>query len=147
VIQKYTSHSFEQTQCIASEFAKTLLSGDIVILKGELGAGKTTFTAGIGKGLGVQERIISPSFTLVRILQIPSQSTKLIHADLYRINDTNAFWDEFETLGLDDEIEKNITVIEWGENVEDTLTGIREFIVHLSKGKESNIREITIEKK
>lgn len=105
----------EETQKIGEELAKCLPS-NVIALYGELGAGKTSFVQGLARGLGIRERIISPTFILIRKHQILSSksqiaSGKFYHVDLYRIEDDKSLEEQLSEL-ID---EKNIVVIEWAE--------------------------------
>jgi tRNA threonylcarbamoyladenosine biosynthesis protein TsaE len=106
----------EQTQNIAEKLAKELKG--VIALTGDLGAGKTTFTQGFAKGLGIKEKIISPTFVLMRIHKIPKSKKVLYHIDLYRLEDN-----QFENLGLEEIINdpKNIVLIEWAEKAKKLL--------------------------
>ncbi|MDP2632617.1 MAG: tRNA (adenosine(37)-N6)-threonylcarbamoyltransferase complex ATPase subunit type 1 TsaE [Candidatus Curtissbacteria bacterium] len=119
-----------QTQKIGEEIAGKLKSGDIVCLYGDLGAGKTVFVKGIAKGLGIQKRILSPTFVLMRAYP------GLYHLDLYRI-------DDFRSLGLDEIFEnEQIKVIEWAEKLGSALPEKR-IDVKIKKVNEKT-RKITI---
>jgi tRNA threonylcarbamoyladenosine biosynthesis protein TsaE len=109
------STSPQDTQELAGVLSKYLEVGDLVVLAGDLGAGKTCFTQGLGAGLGVTERITSPTFTLVN--RYESGRLELHHLDVYRIDDIA------ETLDLDlpELLEVGVTVIEWGEDIEAVL--------------------------
>lgn len=116
--KKYTTKSAEETQKIAEEFAKNLKGGEIFILSGDLGAGKTTFIQGLAKGLGVENSITSPTFVLMKQYK-GLEEKRLIHADCYRV-ESDKISDSFkEELGLDEifEDKRNIVVIEWGERI------------------------------
>src|SRR3989344_4346709 len=84
---KYLSSSEKQTKQIASHLAKTT-KNHIFALTGELGVGKTIFVQGFAKGLGVKDKIISPTFVLIHQHKIPSTAKTLYHLDLYRLEDT-----------------------------------------------------------
>ncbi len=104
-----TSHSPEQTQKFGVSIGELALPGDIFLLVGGLGTGKTCLTQGIAWGLGIKEYAVSPSFVLVRELygRLP-----LYHIDLYRLDDT----EEIAELGLDDYLYGNgVCVVEWAE--------------------------------
>jgi tRNA threonylcarbamoyladenosine biosynthesis protein TsaE len=96
--------------CAAAGLAPMLRAGDLLVLSGELGAGKTTFTQGLGRGLGVEQRIISPTFVLVRQHPAPGGGPGLVHVDAYRLESAAAVDD----LDLDATLAANITVVEWG---------------------------------
>jgi tRNA threonylcarbamoyladenosine biosynthesis protein TsaE len=99
------------TQAVAAGIAKTLLPGDILLLDGDLGAGKTTFTQGLARAMGVHDTVTSPTFSLVR--SYPTAfGVELIHVDVYRL-DTLA---EIVALGLPEMLDDGaVAAIEWGE--------------------------------
>lgn len=115
---KFLSHSEIETKKIAQELSQNPKS-NIFALTGELGAGKTTFTQGFAKGLGIKEKIISPTFVIHRIHKIPNSSKKLHHIDLYRLEDTV----DIKHIGLEDLFSnsQNIVLIEWAEKIKDFL--------------------------
>jgi len=106
------SHSPEETVDAGRRLAAMLTAGDVVLLAGRLGVGKTLFVAGIGEGLGIDEPITSPSFILARTYR--SGFLPLVHADVYRLS-TIA---EFEDLDLFVEAEDGVLVVEWGDAIE-----------------------------
>jgi tRNA threonylcarbamoyladenosine biosynthesis protein TsaE len=102
------------TQMAGEAFARLLRPGDIVLLCGPLGAGKTTFTQGVGRGLGVQDRVTSPTFTIVRQHECRNDLdiTTLHHADVYRVGSLG----EVDDLALGELVEESaVAVVEWGE--------------------------------
>jgi tRNA threonylcarbamoyladenosine biosynthesis protein TsaE len=105
----------DDTEALAGRVASSLRPGDIVVLAGGLGAGKTLFTKGLATGLGVEEPVVSPSFVLVR--EYRSGFMPLIHADVYRLGSINEF-DDLDVLELSKE---GVLVIEWGGAVESAL--------------------------
>lgn len=98
----------EDTRAFGAELAKDLRPGDLVILSGPLGAGKTVLTQGIGRGLGIASPITSPTFVIARVHQGP---TPLVHVDAYRVKA------DLDDLGIDDDLEQSVVVVEWGEGV------------------------------
>ena len=101
--------SAEDTRDLAAHLAEHVLSGDILLLSGDLGAGKTTFTQGFGRGLGVTEQITSPTFMLVQLY--PARLT-LVHVDVYRLEHLQ----EIVDLGLSEMLDEDaVALIEWGE--------------------------------
>ena len=99
------------TQAVAAAIAKTLLPGDMLLLDGDLGAGKTTFTQGLARAMGVDEVVTSPTFALVRSYPT-SFGVELIHADVYRLDELS----EIVALGLPEMLEDGaVAAIEWGE--------------------------------
>lgn len=131
----YNSKSDEETQKAGQEFAGQLKSGDIVLLYGDLGFGKTTFTKGIAKGLGADSRIMSPTFPIIRT------HPKFYHIDLYRIDDST----QLEKMGLAELFEDPnlIKVVEWAEKLENVPE--KRWDVRFQADKENN-RVITITK-
>jgi len=112
VILDVPSESVEQTRRLGAILGGLLVPGDVVLLHGELGAGKTAFTQGIGRGLGVAATVNSPTFT---ILKEYAGRLPLYHFDLYRIEDPG----ELETLGFADYFAGDgVSVIEWAERGE-----------------------------
>lgn len=112
VKNKILSHNPEETILIAAKFARNLRAGDIVFLKGELGAGKTTFTKGLAQALRVKEaEVNSPTFILMNYYE---GKLPIYHFDFYRINQES----ELSTMDLDEYIYgKGISVIEWPERL------------------------------
>jgi tRNA threonylcarbamoyladenosine biosynthesis protein TsaE len=113
-MQTFVTNSFDQTQHIAEEFAKTLKGGTLCCLYGELGYGKTTFIQGLARGLGIEKKIISPTFIIMRSYTISGNESGInhfYHVDLYRINHEQEIID----LGLPDFIKdpQNVVAIEW----------------------------------
>lgn len=103
------------TQAFAGRLASIVRPGDVVVLAGGLGAGKTLFTGGLAAGLGVDEPVVSPSFVLVR--QYHSGFMPLVHVDVYRLGSLN----EFDDLDVFELAEDGVLVIEWGDAIESTL--------------------------
>ena len=106
------TRSMEETILLGEKLGKRLHQGDVVILKGDLASGKTTFTKGIGKALNITQVINSPTFT---ILKIYDGDLPLYHVDAYRLE--NNFYD----LGIEEYASEGITVIEWPEYYQDFL--------------------------
>ncbi len=106
----YDVGSAAELQGLAAGLAPQLRPGDLLVLSGELGAGKTTFTQGLGRGLAVEDRIISPTFVLVRQHPSTSDGPGLVHVDAYRLESAAAVDD----LDLEATMAANVTVIEWG---------------------------------
>lgn len=104
----------EATTRAGEEFASVLRSGDIVLLSGQLGAGKTTFTQGVARALGVRERVTSPTFTMVRQHRCHNEwgITTLHHCDVYRVTSLGEVLD----LALGELVEESaVALVEWGE--------------------------------
>ncbi len=103
------------TRALAGRLAALLRPGDVVLLAGGLGSGKTLFTGGLAAGLGVEEQVVSPSFVLVR--QYHSGFMPVIHVDVYRLGTLN----EFDDLDVFEMAREGVLVIEWGDAVEPAL--------------------------
>lgn len=115
-----TTKSAKETQEFGQEFSNNLKGGEVIALRGDLGSGKTTFVQGLAHGLGLSDRIVSPTFILRRDYQT-AKGTRLVHIDLYRLED--CVEKEAENLGLKDLFGKKdtIVVIEWADMVKDIL--------------------------
>lgn len=142
--EKRITKSSLETQAFGSNFANQLKSGDVVLLFGELGSGKTTFAAGVAKGLGIKDRILSPTFVLVRQYEIPHPTPRtrnLYHVDLYRIEKQT----EIKNLGLEELVDEDnsITVIEWADRLRN-FSRDRVYKIYF-KHLNGDRREITIE--
>lgn len=105
----------QDTEALGRRVSSSLRPGDIVVLAGGLGAGKTLFTRGIATGLGVDEPVVSPSFVLVR--EYRSGFIPVVHADVYRLGSIN----EFDDLDVLEMSKDGVLVIEWGSAVETAL--------------------------
>lgn len=103
------------------ELAAVLRAGDLVVLSGGLGAGKTTLTQGIGAGLGVRGPVVSPTFTIARVQPSLGAGPSLVHVDAYRLTSL----DEVDALDLDTELDESVTVVEWGAGWVEPLAGDR----------------------
>lgn len=130
------THSAEQTRRLGETLAQVLQPGDILWLRGELGAGKTTLAQGIARGLGVNEPVLSPTFTLIREHR---GRLPFFHADAYRLEGAEQAAD----LGLQDYFERGgIFAIEWAEHIADALPDER-LDVFLEGGADEH-RRITL---
>jgi tRNA threonylcarbamoyladenosine biosynthesis protein TsaE len=112
----------EAMRALGSAVATVLRAGDLVILAGDLGAGKTTFTQGVGTGLGVRGDITSPTFVISRVHPSVTGGPALVHADAYRLGaGAEDAVVELEDLGLDESVEESVTVVEWGAGLAEHL--------------------------
>ena len=107
----------EATRALGRRLARLLQPGDLVVLSGPLGAGKTALTQGIGEGLGVSGRVTSPTFVIARVHQGP---LPMVHVDAYRLRDAGPV--ALDDLDLDEEIESSVVVVEWGEGLVEELS-------------------------
>ncbi|MBR1416907.1 MAG: tRNA (adenosine(37)-N6)-threonylcarbamoyltransferase complex ATPase subunit type 1 TsaE [Bacilli bacterium] len=111
---KITTHSVEETLEIAQNLESEKFPGMVICLNGELGSGKTVFVKGFASGLGIQESITSPTFTIVK--EYLDGEAPLYHMDVYRINESD------QSVGIEDYFDKDgISIIEWAELIEDKL--------------------------
>jgi tRNA threonylcarbamoyladenosine biosynthesis protein TsaE len=111
----------EATRLAGERLAAVLRAGDLVILTGDLGAGKTTFTQGLGAGLGVRGPVTSPTFVISRVHPSTAGGPPLVHVDAYRLGG----FDELDDLDLDASVDESVTVVEWGEGVAEGLAVTR----------------------
>ena len=95
-------------------------AGDLVVLSGELGAGKTTFTQGLGAGLGVRGDVTSPTFVIARVHPSLAGGPALVHVDAYRLGGI----DELDDLDLDASLDEAVTVVEWGTGIAEGLADV-----------------------
>ncbi|MFC7329411.1 tRNA (adenosine(37)-N6)-threonylcarbamoyltransferase complex ATPase subunit type 1 TsaE [Marinactinospora rubrisoli] len=105
-------------RALARRIAAGLRAGDLLILSGPLGAGKTTFAQGLGEGLGVRGPITSPTFIIARVHPSLVGGPALVHADAYRLGGP----EEIEDLDLEAALEDSVTAVEWGEGVVEGLS-------------------------
>lgn len=133
------SHSAEATERIGEELALFLSPGDVITLDGDLGAGKTAFTRGLARGLGLSSPIASPTFTIVS--EHPAEREdrlSLYHFDVYRLSDADDFLDS----GLDEYLYRDgVSVLEWGEIVADALP---EDVIRITLTGTGDIRTIRL---
>ncbi|MDP9822067.1 tRNA (adenosine(37)-N6)-threonylcarbamoyltransferase complex ATPase subunit type 1 TsaE [Nocardioides massiliensis] len=107
----------EDTRAAGARLAGLLRAGDLLILTGDLGAGKTTFTQGLGEGLGVRGQVTSPTFILARTHPSLGDGPGLVHVDAYRLGGI----DELDDLDLDTALATSVAVVEWGEQMAEAL--------------------------
>jgi tRNA threonylcarbamoyladenosine biosynthesis protein TsaE len=109
----------EDMRSLGERIAELVQAGDLVVLTGGLGAGKTTLVQGIGAGLGVTGPVVSPTFVIARVHR--GGRLPLVHVDAYRLGSV----DEVDDLDLDAALEESVTVVEWGEGLVEDLAGAR----------------------
>jgi tRNA threonylcarbamoyladenosine biosynthesis protein TsaE len=113
--------SAEATRELGRRLAATVRAGDVLILSGDLGAGKTTFTQGLGEGLQVRGGVTSPTFVISRVHPSLVGGPALVHVDAYRLGGLA----ELDDLDLDVSVEESVTVVEWGEGIAEGLADDR----------------------
>ena len=135
----YLSNSVEETEALGAELAVRLEPGDVVAFTGDLGAGKTAFVRGLARGLGIPDRVTSPTFTIVN--EYEGGRLPLFHFDLYRL----ASSDELFEIGWEDYLRRGgVCAVEWSENAAGALE--RDTVrVDLRRGAEDGQRVITIQ--
>ncbi|MEV5952808.1 tRNA (adenosine(37)-N6)-threonylcarbamoyltransferase complex ATPase subunit type 1 TsaE [Streptomyces sp. NPDC051987] len=138
-----TVTSPEQMGELGRRLAKTLRAGDLVMLSGELGAGKTTLTRGLGEGLGVRGAVTSPTFVIARVHPSLGDGPPLVHVDAYRLG---GGLDEMEDLDLDVSLPESVVVVEWGEGKVEELTDDRLMVrIHRTAGDTTDeARHVTV---
>ncbi|WJE16184.1 tRNA (adenosine(37)-N6)-threonylcarbamoyltransferase complex ATPase subunit type 1 TsaE [Halobacillus sp. ACCC02827] len=136
-IYECSSSSAEETQRLAERLGERLVPGDLLTLEGDLGAGKTTFTKGLGKGLGVTRNINSPTFTIMKEYQ---GRMPFYHMDVYRLEDSE------EDLGFEEYFEgEGVTVVEWAQFIREYLPEERlDITIHY---KDESTRSIKLDAK
>lgn len=133
----------EDTEALGRRLAASLKAGDLVVLDGPLGAGKTALTRGIAAGLGVQGRVTSPTFVIAREHRPGErphgEPVGLVHVDAYRLGNGPGALDELDALDLDTDLTAAVVVVEWGEGLVEKLTD-RHLRVRLRRDPESDVR-------
>lgn len=138
-MHKFISHSESDTINFAKKIASQLTIGNIVILSGELGSGKTKFTEGILTYFGLESEISSPTFTIVN--EYNAKNINIYHFDVYRLEDIN----EFYAIGGEEYFNKGICIIEWGELIESILPNNYIKINFSRNNTNENYRNLDIE--
>lgn len=129
------THSAAETQAVAEKLATLVTAGTVITLNGDLGAGKTTFTQGFGKGFGVKRNVNSPTFTIMKQYQ---GRLPLYHMDVYRLEDTG------DDIGLEEYINGDgVAIVEWSNLIESSLPAERLAITIERVGDEE--RRLTFE--
>ena len=136
---EFVTHSREETAALGGRLADALKTGRVVAFTGDLGAGKTAFVSGMARALGVEERVTSPTFTIVN--EYEGGRLPLFHFDMYRLGGA----DELFHIGWEDYLARGgVCAVEWSENVSDALE--EDVIsVEICRGETDSRRIITIE--
>lgn len=135
---EFITHSPEETRALGGRLANALRGGEVIAFTGDLGAGKTAFVSGMAAALGVEERVTSPTFTIVN--EYEGGRLPLFHFDMYRLGSA----DELFHIGWEDYLARNgVCAVEWSENVEEAIEGdaIR---ISIRRGGDENSRVIEI---
>ena len=113
---RYVTNSEEETQRLGEQLAQRLTPGAVIAFTGDLGAGKTAFTRGLARGLGISDRVTSPTFTIVN--EYEGGRLPLFHFDMYRLTSSDELFD----IGWEDYLARGgVCAVEWSENVENAL--------------------------
>ena len=133
----YFTNGPEETEALAEAFASKLRPGQILAYEGDLGAGKTAFTRGLARGLGITEPVTSPTYTIVN--EYLGGRLPLFHFDMYRLASDDDLWD----IGWEDYLERGgVCAVEWSENVPEAMAGA--LTVNIEKLGDTD-RKITVE--
>ncbi len=133
---EYITNSPEETEKLGAALGRILKPGTVIAYSGDLGAGKTAFTRGIARGLGILEPVTSPTYTIVN--EYDTGRLPLFHFDMYRLRSSEDLWD----IGWEDYLERNgVCAVEWSENVADALEN--PLFVHIEKMSDTS-RRITL---
>ena len=134
---QYITNSPAQTEAVGAALAACLKPGTVIAYRGDLGAGKTAFTRGLARGLGVTDRVTSPTYTIVN--EYLGGRMPLFHFDMYRLGSEDELFD----IGWEDYLDRNgVCAVEWSENVEDAMEDAISITIE-KLGEES--RRITVE--
>ncbi|MTD56269.1 tRNA (adenosine(37)-N6)-threonylcarbamoyltransferase complex ATPase subunit type 1 TsaE [Amycolatopsis pithecellobii] len=128
------------TVAFGESLGRRLRAGDLVLLAGPLGAGKTVLTRGIAAGLGVSGRVSSPTFVLARVHPAGAAGVPLVHVDAYRLGGDLA---QLDDLDLDTDLEASAVIVEWGEGSAERLSS--DYLVVRLERREDDVRTATLE--
>jgi len=135
---EYHTHSEGETELVGEELGKTIPPDAVIAFTGDLGAGKTAFTRGLARGLGIADRVTSPTFTIVN--EYEGGRLPLFHFDMYRLGSSDELFD----IGWEDYLRRGgVCAVEWSEKVSDALSGALR--IDIRRGGGENERIITIE--
>lgn len=139
-MEEIISNSPEETLEIGKKIAKNLKKGDVIVLTGDLGSGKTKLTEGILTYFGLEKEISSPTFTIVN--EYYTENLNIYHFDVYRLEEE----EEFSAIGGEEYFEKGAVVIEWGEMIESLLPKSYLQITFTRDLENENLRKLVFEK-
>lgn len=135
----YYTNSPEETEAVGADLGTSIQPGTVLAFTGDLGAGKTAFVRGLAQGMGISQRVTSPTFTIVN--EYEGGRLPLFHFDMYRLSDADELFD----IGWEEYLERGgVCAVEWSENITEALE--QGYIkVEIRRGAQDNQREITIE--
>lgn len=137
-MQRFVTESYEETVALGERLGKMLKGGEVFALFGGMGMGKTAFTTGVAKGMGLACEVSSPTFSIVNVY---GKNAELCHFDMYRVSS----WEDLDSTGFFDYMEQGaVLCVEWSENIENALpeTAVR---IIFEKGETEDTRIITID--
>ncbi len=137
--RRFSLPEVDDTRALGAALGAVLRAGDLVVLTGTLGAGKTTLTQGLGEALGVRGAVTSPTFVIARVHPSTVGGPQLVHVDAYRVGGTL----ELDDLDLDATVEEAVTVVEWGHGVAEGLSEDRLEVV-LDVDPDTEERTVTV---
>ena len=134
----YRTHSESETEAVGEALATTLSPGTVIAFTGDLGAGKTAFTRGLARGLGIGERVTSPTFTIVN--EYEGGRLPLFHFDMYRLESSEELFD----IGWEDYLRRGgVCAVEWSEKVADALVGALRVDIRRGEGERGRVITVT----
>ncbi len=135
---EYRTHSESETEAVGEALATTLSPGTVIAFTGDLGAGKTAFTRGLARGLGISERVTSPTFTIVN--EYEGGRLPLFHFDMYRLESSEELFD----IGWEDYLRRGgVCAVEWSEKVADALVGALRVDIRRGEGERDRVITVT----
>ena len=135
---EYRTHSESETEAVGEALAATLFPGTVIAFTGDLGAGKTAFTRGLARGLGISERVTSPTFTIVS--EYEGGRLPLFHFDMYRLESSEELFD----IGWEDYLRRGgVCAVEWSEKVADALVGALRVDIRRGEGERDRVITVT----
>jgi len=144
-MKEYTTKTPKETMATGESIAKNLHGGNIVLLKGDLGAGKTTLVKGIATGLGIEDTITSPTFSLMNMYEVPPNKQggiqHVVHIDTYRLESAQELLD----IGIEDYlgVKNTVCIIEWPEKIQSLLHDRKKIevdLTHTDEGRSIHVR-------
>ena len=137
---RFVTHSADETEALGERLAKTLHGGEIIAFTGDLGAGKTAFTRGLARGLGIPMRVTSPTYTIVN--EYTGGRLPLFHFDMYRLGSSDELFD----IGWEDYLSRGgVCAVEWSEQVADALPEGTVYVTLTRHPEHDGWRSITVE--
>ena len=131
---EYLTHSEEETEGVGERMARTLTPGTVIAFTGDLGAGKTAFTRGLARGLGIGDRVTSPTFTIVN--EYEGGRLPLFHFDMYRLESSDELFD----IGWEDYLHRGgVCAVEWSEKVSDALRDALRVDIRRGEGESDRV--------